>query len=455
MVGAPNADMPGVEMAQRWCDLKGHGWSLLGGLGEGGTAPVFEVASPRGLRALKLYSATFSTGEKGKIEQKRIDQQVALGEHDCPSLVQVYEGGAFEDRLYLLMSRAPGRELEKRLCDVPPERIRHIVDQVARAALFLASRDICHRDIKASNVFVSDDFEQVTLLDVSVIRDIHDPVGVGTDQEGQLPVVATARYSPPEYLFRLLEPGPDLWHALTVYQLGGLLHDLIMKEPLFQVEYSKSAQNRYRFAWVVATVTPVIKADDVDEDLVSTAIRALDKDWQRRSALALEDFLADSGVQRDHALRLLGLTGRQTTDRRHASVAARLDRLRVVARALEQAVLDLLGERGVTARHFANRGADDNSWLLRFQWPAADEEVSGGTDPVVLELELKLVPQAGGQFFTLSARLSAHIGEGPRGAALDLPPVADNGDAEVTLADRVESAIGDLGVQLIREQAAR
>src|SRR6185503_4141522 len=121
---------------------------------------------------------------------------------------------------------------EKRLKFIPRAKIRQIVDQVTQAAIFLRTRGFCHRDIKAANVFISDDFERCTLLDVSVVRAVHDPVGIGTDHEGQLPVVATARYSPPEYLFRLVDPSPELWHALTVYQLGGLLHDLIMREPL-------------------------------------------------------------------------------------------------------------------------------------------------------------------------------------------------------------------------------
>ena len=148
---------------------------------------------------------------------------------------------------------------------------------MARAAIFLRENGLCHRDIKAANIFVSDDFGHSTLLDISVVRNVTDPIGIGTDHEGQLPVVATARYSPPEYLFRLREPGNDLWHALNVYQLGALLHDLIVREPLFEAEYLKSAENRYRFAWVVAMVDPVVQADDVDRDLILTACRALDK----------------------------------------------------------------------------------------------------------------------------------------------------------------------------------
>ena len=141
-----------LRIAQRWCAGKGIGWEVTKSLGQGGTAPVFEVSSPDGLRALKIYDARFSSGKKGQIERKRIDQQLALMGHSCPYLVQVYQGGKYEDRLYLLMSRASGSELEKQLLNIPPAKIRKIVDQIAQAAIFLRSNGLCHRDIKSANI---------------------------------------------------------------------------------------------------------------------------------------------------------------------------------------------------------------------------------------------------------------------------------------------------------------
>src|SRR5689334_20794776 len=135
MVEATGTTEESRDIAQRWCDKKGIGWSLGVQLGKGGTAPVFEVASPDGPRALKVYDREFSSGGKGLIELKRMENQLALKGHDCPFLVQVYEGGTFEDRLLLLMGRAPGQELEKRLAEVPRGKIRSILDQVARAAM--------------------------------------------------------------------------------------------------------------------------------------------------------------------------------------------------------------------------------------------------------------------------------------------------------------------------------
>ncbi|HEX3860133.1 MAG TPA: protein kinase [Stellaceae bacterium] len=155
-----------LQIARRWCEKNGAGWSVLAESGQGNTATVFVVKSPEGELALQLYNTAFSQGDEGRIQQNRIDQQLQLKHHDCPSLVSVFDGGEFENRLFILMARAPGQELEKRLTFIPRKNIRLIVDQIARAVIYLRSKSLCHRDIKSANVFVSDDFECATLLGI-------------------------------------------------------------------------------------------------------------------------------------------------------------------------------------------------------------------------------------------------------------------------------------------------
>lgn len=439
-----------LEIAQRWCEGNGSGWSVRSELGAGGTAPVFEVDSPDGRRALKIYDAKFSAGETGEIEHKRVEQQLSLKGHDCPYLVQVFDGGKFEGRLFLLMGRAPGTELEKRLKEVPRDKIRQIVDQVARAALFLRGKGLCHRDIKAANVFISDDFNHCTLLDISVIRSVTDPVGVGTDHEGQLPVVATARYSPPEYLFRLLEPGPELWHALNVYQLGALLHDLIMREPLFQTEYLKCTENRYRFAWIVAAFDPVVHANDVDRDLILTARRALDKDWQRRSALTLEGFLADASVHKTKALQVLGVAPDNEPIQQTEDLAARLQRVREVAGDLNGAITEHLRKNGVTAYHDVHPGPQDTSRLIVFRWDASGD--SDTPQRVELQVELQLLGQQDTRRFGLAVKLEAQQNNLGRSTRMVLPESQDDASAGQRLLENVVDALGQLAIDVTRAE---
>jgi hypothetical protein len=403
---------------------------------------------------LKVYGAGFSTGQKGEIELKRIEHQVALGDHGCPSLVRVYEGGNFDGRLYLLMSRAPGKELLGLLRVVPRNKIRHIVDQVARAALFLKDKELCHRDIKAANIFVTEDFDRVTLLDISVIRNIYDPIGSGTDYEGQLPVVATARYSPPEYLFRLLEPGPDLWHALSVYQRGGLLHDLIMRKPLFESEFLKCTDNRYRFAWIVATVDAKVQADDVDQDLVFTACRALDKDWKRRSTLTLGDFLGDPKVQQAHALQFLGLADGSVPIVGGEDIAARLKLVREVSTDLQVAFEQFLRKNRVTATHDIRPGQNDTSKVLSFRWDAPMSESEANPRRIEFRLELQLQSRLGSCRFRLLARLSTLTAGMEREACMEVPEVANEPGVVSVLATLSESAFRELAVQILEAGVA-
>lgn len=441
------------EIAGRWCAARADRWTLGEQLGKGGTAPVFEVESPEGPRALKIYDAQFSTGETGVLERKRVEQQLALKNHECPSLVEIYEGGEYEGRLFLLMERAPGHELEKILSTLPRAHIRHVLDQVARAAMFLRDRGLCHRDIKSANIFVSDDFSRVTLLDISVIREIHDPLGIGTDHEDQLPVVATARYSPPEYLFRLLDPGSDLWHALNVYQLGALLHDLIMREPLFQSEYARSKENRYRFAWIVATSIPDVRATDVDQDLVLMARRALDKDWQRRSTVRLEDFLSTSKARKTQALRTLGFA-RPAQDAPEENLSATTARIAQLAQALDDAVVKYLRTNNITSKHRTDRFADDASVAITISWSNADPAINE-VSAVQVRLTPRVKIQRGVRYLQITVELQSTVVGQTRSAALEIPEVEDTPASDELLCGQCIAAFEQLAIQITTADAVK
>ncbi len=84
-----------------------------------------------------------------------------------------------------------------------------------------------HRDIKPENVGLSPDMKSAKVLDLGVIR----PFDLSniTDEGDQRYFVGTLQYSPPELLFREEEQSVEAWRAITFYQLGGILHDLLMR----------------------------------------------------------------------------------------------------------------------------------------------------------------------------------------------------------------------------------
>jgi len=413
-------------------------------LGRGGTAPVFLISSPTGGRALKILDPKYSQGDLGLHTKIRIKMQVDLGDHGCPNLIVCHDGGQFEDRLFLLMNQAEGQELEKRLLDVPRDKIRGIVDQVARAAIFLRERGLTHRDLKSANVFVSDDFKRVTVLDLSVLREIHDPVGIGTDHDNQLPVVATSRYTPPEYLFRLQLPSPELWHGVDVYQLGGLLHDLIMREPMFSDEYASASENRYRFAWIVATVDPVVRAADVDGDLVLLARRALDKNWERRRHLRLQDFLGDDGGQ-TQSLAAIGIAaGPRPLLPLDGPVKPAV--ARDLARRLESRVRAYLTDRALLPAHTVTAGDDDWSWVLKWAWNLSGDSGADRTQFIVTVAVRHGDPSPR---VSTTSRLIVWVDGQPREAAMDLPEENLTDDLDEELSRLILFTLGPLSAKAL------
>ena len=78
---------------------------------------------------------------------------------------------------------------------------------------------------------ISGDFSKAILLDLGVLL----PIGAEslTDVD-QRQFIGTLRYSSPEFLFRQEENTIEGWRAVTFYQLGAVLHDLLMKKVLFE-----------------------------------------------------------------------------------------------------------------------------------------------------------------------------------------------------------------------------
>lgn len=435
-------DALALAYAERWCANRGPGWAVEKMLGRGGTAPVFMVTGPDGDRALKVLDPKYGEGKLGQQTEARIRRQVDLGEHGCPYLIVCYDGGWFEDRLFLLMNRAEGDELEERLKAVPRDKIRGIVDQVARAMMFLREKGLSHRDLKSANVFISKDFDRATVLDLSVLRVIHDPVGDGTDHDNQLPVVATSRYTPPEYLFRLQDPGPDLWHGVDVYQLGGLLHDLIMREPMFSAEYAASSENRYRFAWIVAMIDPIVRAADVDADLVLLARRALDKNWQRRRLLRLHDFLADDGGQ-TQSLAAIGI-GAAPRPILQLDAVLKPAVPRALARRVEEKVRSFMTDRSLYPAHTVEPGADDFSWVLVWDWRLSDDAAASRAQ---LTVALSVTPGDPHHRARTRADLTVWVDDQARSAGFDLADADLTDDLDDELARAIFAALGPLSAQ--------
>ena len=169
-----------------------------------------------------------------------------------------------------------GISLSKSLDKIPRHQIHKLVESIASAAEFLEKKQLVHRDIKPDNIIYSTISEKATLLDFGVLR----PFGSNsnaTDDENIKNFVGTLQYSSPEFLLRKEDDTTEGWRAVTFYQLGTVLHDLIEGRPIFENE-------KYPYARLVNAVQhtiPHFRATDLGE-LVTLAKNCLQKNPEVR-----------------------------------------------------------------------------------------------------------------------------------------------------------------------------
>ena len=264
------------EYAKLFCNTVADEWEVVDEIGRGNSASVFHLSDEQRSAALKIYHPRFFYGAQALVERRRVSDQMTLKGHQHPNLIDFLAAGQIEDTYYLLMEYFSWKSLDKHIERIDRSSIARIISQVARAAQYLEGRGFVHRDIKPQNILISDDHQNAKLLDLGVIRPISTERDGGTDDGYALPFVATAQYSSPAYLFRDGPPTQNMWRALTFYQLGAVLHDLLMRAPLFANEVR--TKNRYRVAAAVLLTDPLVRAPDVPPWLIGLARNCLVKD---------------------------------------------------------------------------------------------------------------------------------------------------------------------------------
>lgn len=257
------------------------GWAVGPYLGSGFSAVVLE-ANKDGLKAaLKIIDPEMVERSGAKKQLTRVLREIELTGHGHPNLVDILDGGKCTEtnHLFVAMELLVPLTLGQVRKKIPSAQVGPVIAQLARAARFLEQRGIAHRDIKPDNTVVTPNYLHVKLLDLGVIHPPADPndPSAGTGDH----FVGTARYSPPEFLYREEEDTVECWRAITFYQLGATLFDLLMRQPIFD-EFRDPPAKLYQ---AVKDHIPVIDAGDAEPWLVDLARRCLHKNWQVRKEI--------------------------------------------------------------------------------------------------------------------------------------------------------------------------
>lgn len=255
-------------------------WEIIEFLGNGKSALVFKGRRNGAESAVKVFDPELIERFGKDIQLQRIQRELLLKDKYHEHLIQILDGGecSATGHLFVVMSCLQLSTLESQINVIPFQAIRRIISQIASAAQYLESLSLCHRDIKPSNIVITPDYQKSVLLDLGVLR----PIGNSdlTDQNARQ-FIGTLRYSSPEFLMRTEIDSVEGWRAVTFYQLGAVLYDLIVKKPLF-AEYSEPYA---KLVHAVTSINPRIDVDGAPPDLVHLAQMCLIKDPQTRLKL--------------------------------------------------------------------------------------------------------------------------------------------------------------------------
>jgi serine/threonine-protein kinase len=178
--------------------------------------------------AIKLLS------DGGEASLARFEQEVhLLAGLNHPNIVTVHDygrtaGGSF----YYAMELLDGMDLEKLVAAggaQPPERVIHIVRQVARGLHEAHDVGLVHRDIKPANIFLCRRWgepDAVKVLDFGLAKNNAEPP---TSLTAQNVVLGTPLYISPEAL-----KSADLVDVCSdIYSLGAVAYYLLTAHPVF------------------------------------------------------------------------------------------------------------------------------------------------------------------------------------------------------------------------------
>lgn len=253
------------------------GWFIDRYINSGKSAIVLEGNKDGQQAAVKVFDPELVDRFGKQAQIKRIERELSLVGKSHPHLVKVFDGGECKASgyLFIAMEFIDAPNLGCSLEIIPREKICLIISQIASAARFLEEMNLAHRDIKPENISISTDFSSATLLDLGVLR----PFGDSnlTDEDARV-FVGTLRYSSPEFLLRKECDSIEGWRSITFYQLGAVLHDLIMKRPIF----SEFTEPYALLVDAVKSEKPEIYSSDVNPDLILLAQNCLVKNPMAR-----------------------------------------------------------------------------------------------------------------------------------------------------------------------------
>ncbi|MFU8817495.1 MAG: protein kinase domain-containing protein [Pseudomonadales bacterium] len=190
------------------------GYQILRELGRGGMARVYLAVQKRLGRTVALKVVGDELAQDAEFRKRFLQESRINAQLSHPNIVQVYDVGAHDDALFLVMEYVGGGDLTRRLeRGMRVENLIRVVKDIGRALDYAHGRGFVHRDIKPENILFREDGSAV-LSDFGIARVIDATPSISRTGT----VLGTPQYMSPEQAAgRALDGRSDLYSLGVVF----------------------------------------------------------------------------------------------------------------------------------------------------------------------------------------------------------------------------------------------
>ena len=255
-------------------------YEILGEIGRGGMATVYKARQINLDRivALKVLPPQFT--HDMEFVKRFQDEARNAARVTHPNLITIHDVGNEQNLYYISMEFLSGETLRDRIVRegaLPESDIKRIIEPVASGLQVAHSKHLIHRDIKSSNIFLTEEGRPV-LMDFGIAKALDSTQKM--TQSGT--VLGTPEYMSPE------QARGDVSNARSdIYSLGIVMYEMATGRLPFQGDHPLSTLH------MIATQPPTPPKGintNVSEELQARILKCLEKEPGRRFQSATEIF---------------------------------------------------------------------------------------------------------------------------------------------------------------------
>jgi len=206
-------------------------YKILEKLGEGGMGVVYKAEDTKLERdvAIKFLSRHISANSEER-ERFKIEAKAAAALNNS-NIAHIYTIEETDDEIFIVMEMIDGIELKDKIKSGPIdiEEAKHIANQIAEGLDAAHKKGIIHRDIKSSNIMITED-GKVKIMDFGLAK-----IKGGTELTKIGSTVGTTAYMSPEQT-----KGEEVDHRTDIWSFGVVLYEMLAGQLPFKGDYEQA-----------------------------------------------------------------------------------------------------------------------------------------------------------------------------------------------------------------------